>query len=84
MGFMGEVDCRTCKGTGVQPVTVEIETPKIEEPIENPKADVIELVEALVLEVEEEIQSDEIKHKEPTHHETKLERFKRKYTKSAK
>ena len=78
MGFMGEVDCRTCGGTGKAPVTVELKTEVAPEPVEKQK-EVIELVETLVLEVEEET-----KHQEPELHETKLERFKRKYTKSAK
>ncbi len=33
MGFMGEVDCRTCKGTGVAPVTVEIVEPGVEQEV---------------------------------------------------
>lgn len=134
MGSMGEVECKTCKGTGLDPVSVEIITPVIKAPEqkvgvvqsikimtpeeievktleikptdsfqvalqthesgnaswlatkckEEPKTEVIELVETLVLEVEEEIQPDEVKHHASSNSETKFEKLKRKYTKSAK
>ncbi len=46
MGFMGEVDCRTCKGTGVAPVTVELKT----EVIKAPESDVITIQSIEVVE----------------------------------
>jgi hypothetical protein len=79
MGSMGEVDCKTCKGTGLEPVevkTLEIKTDVIKAP-ESDKITVMS-VEVLELEVEEE-KVDPVKS-----HETMTERLKRKYTKSAK
>ncbi len=118
MGFMGEVDCRTCKGTGVQPVTVEIMEPFVEQkvatleikptdsssnrtaeikPADSWSFDILTMKGAgivkaetleLELEIEEEIEPEEmmVNAVEPLDStvETKLQRFKRKYTKSGK
>jgi hypothetical protein len=40
MGFMGEVECKTCKGTGLAPVTVEI---KAVEQVVEPKVETLEI-----------------------------------------
>jgi hypothetical protein len=101
MGFMGEVDCKTCKGTGLEPVvvkTLEIRPAdsSMNQTLEFKQSDtwsdtalimqgdVIGKTETLELAVEthESILANLGKETEPQ--ETKLERFKRKYTKSSK
>ncbi len=90
MGSMGEIDCKTCKGTGLEPMMVEIITPVIKAPEQ--KVGVVQSLELLVETDESELAnlskpSSTVNSVEPEvskSSETMAERLKRKYTKSAK
>jgi hypothetical protein len=94
MGFMGEVDCRTCKGTGLAEAKVgsvqSIEIIGLSETWSpdalTTKGGGIGKIETLELEIEEEIQEKtleaELAKIKPR--ETITGKFKRKYTKPSK